>query len=62
MNYLNMNEARVSLSEVVGRAAFGGERVILARHNKPIAAVVSLRDVEMLRWMEEQAKRERSEE
>ncbi len=42
-------QVRERLAEVVNRAAFGKERVILARRGKAVAAIVSLEDVELLR-------------
>ncbi|MGH2533141.1 MAG: type II toxin-antitoxin system Phd/YefM family antitoxin [Thermomicrobiales bacterium] len=43
-------EARERLAEVVNRAAFGGERVVLTRRGKELAAIVPMED---LRWLEE---------
>lgn len=44
--------ARDSFSEVVNRAAFGKERVVLTRHGKPLAAIVPIEDVEALEAIE----------
>lgn len=46
---LTTTEAREVLSELVNRAAFGNERVILTRHGKDIAALVSIDDLELLK-------------
>jgi prevent-host-death family protein len=43
-------EARERFSEVVNRAAFGHERVILTRRGRELAAIVPIEDV---RWLEE---------
>jgi prevent-host-death family protein len=45
-------EAREHLSDIVSRAGYGKERVILSRRGKPIAAVVSMQDLEALEAME----------
>ena len=45
-------EARASLSEVVNRAAYGGERIVLERHGKPAAAIVSMDDLKLLEELE----------
>ncbi|CAK0745638.1 Antitoxin (modular protein) [uncultured Gammaproteobacteria bacterium] len=45
--------ARAKFSELVNRAAYGQERVVLTRHGKPIAAVVSLADLEALERLED---------
>jgi prevent-host-death family protein len=47
--------ARNEFSTVLNRAAFGKERVILARRGKAIAAVVPMEDVELLRALEDRA-------
>jgi prevent-host-death family protein len=46
-------EARDRLSELVNRAAYGKERVLLSRRGKPVAAVVSLEDVALLQRLED---------
>ena len=47
-------QVRKRLAEVIDRAAFGKERVILARRGKAVAAIVSLEDVELLEALEDQ--------
>jgi prevent-host-death family protein len=47
-------EARSSFAEVVNRAAYGKERVVLKRRGKSIAAVVPMDDVELLRLIEDE--------
>ncbi len=46
-------QVRERLAEVVNRAAYGMERVILARRGKAVAAIVSLEDVELLEALED---------
>jgi prevent-host-death family protein len=46
-------EAREQFSEVVNRAAFGRERIILTRRGKALAAVVPVEDVELLEALED---------
>ncbi len=46
-------EARQRFSEVVNRAAFGKERVVLTRHGKPLAAVVPVEDLQLIRAAED---------
>jgi prevent-host-death family protein len=45
---LTADEAKSRFGELLGRAGFGGERIVITRHGKPIAAFVSLRDLEAL--------------
>lgn len=41
-------EARNQFSDVLNRAAYGRERVVMTRRGKPIAAVVSIEDLRLL--------------
>ncbi len=45
---INIRKAREKFSEIVNTAAMKGERVILLSKNKPKAAIVSLKDFELL--------------
>ena len=44
--------ARSQLAELVGRVAYGGERIVLSRHGKPAVALVSIADLEKLQAMD----------
>ncbi len=50
-----ISEAREEFSNTVNRVAYGGERVVLTRHGKRIAAVVPLEDLELLEALEDAA-------
>jgi len=39
-------EARENFSEMINKAAYGNQRVVLTRRGKPLVAVVSLQDLE----------------
>ena len=45
---INLRKAREKFSEIVNLVAVKGERVILLSKNKPKAAMVSLKDLELL--------------
>jgi prevent-host-death family protein len=45
--------ARSEFADIVNRAAYAGERVIVHRRKKPVAAVVPLSDLELLEQLEE---------
>lgn len=45
--------ARAELANAVNRVAFGGERIVLKRHGKDFAAIVSLDDLERLEAIED---------
>jgi prevent-host-death family protein len=46
-------EARKQIGEVINRAAYGKERVILTRRGEPVVAVVPIEDVETLEGLED---------
>jgi prevent-host-death family protein len=48
-----ISEARGEFSALVNRAAYRQERVLLTRHGKPIAAIISTEDLELLETLEE---------
>lgn len=48
-------DAKNQFSEVVSRAAFGKERILLTRRGKPVAALVPIEDWERLEQMEDEA-------
>jgi prevent-host-death family protein len=50
---LTASEARQNFSDILNRAAYGGERVIVHRGKKPVAAVVPMEDLEMLEQIED---------
>lgn len=45
---INIRKAREKFSEIINTVAIKGERVILMSNNKPKAAIVSLKDMELL--------------
>jgi prevent-host-death family protein len=46
--------ARDNFAELMNRAAFGKERVVLARRGKPLAAIVPIEDVKALEALEDE--------
>jgi prevent-host-death family protein len=47
------SEARSEFSDLVNRAAYAGERVIVHRRKKPVAALVPIEDLELLEKLEQ---------
>jgi prevent-host-death family protein len=43
-----VTQARAEFAELVNRVVYGGERVVVTRHGKPLAALVSAADLERL--------------
>ncbi|MEO1745353.1 MAG: type II toxin-antitoxin system Phd/YefM family antitoxin [Pseudomonadota bacterium] len=55
MSKLSVSEARKSLAEAVGKVQFGGERIIIEKHGKPVAGLVSADDLQLLEDLEDKA-------
>lgn len=53
MSERRISEARESFSNTVNRVAFGGERVVLTRHGRRVAAVVPIEDLELIEAIED---------
>jgi prevent-host-death family protein len=53
MPEMSTAEAREHLAEIINRAAYGHERVILTRRGKALAAVVPIEDVALLEELED---------
>lgn len=45
--------ARTEFADLINRAAYAGERVVVHRRKKPVAAVVPLSDLELLEQLED---------
>jgi prevent-host-death family protein len=52
-NSLTTAQARDHFAEILNRAAFGKERVVLTRRGKPLVAMVPIEDVAALEAMED---------
>jgi prevent-host-death family protein len=51
-------EARDNFSDLLNRVAFGQERILVTRHGKGLAALISVDDLEQLEALEEMVDRE----
>ncbi|MFD4506204.1 type II toxin-antitoxin system Phd/YefM family antitoxin [Streptomyces sp. NPDC058457] len=50
-----VTQARAELAELINRVVYGGERVVVTRHGKPLVALVSAADLERLEGLPEPA-------
>lgn len=50
---VSATDARNKLSEILSRTQYSNERTILTRHGSPVAALVSIRDLEALQAFED---------
>lgn len=51
---LSTAAAREHFSDALNRAAYGGERIVLSRRGKPLAAIVPLADIEAMEALEDE--------
>jgi prevent-host-death family protein len=54
MTQMATTKARADFADVVNRAAHKGERILLSRNGKSVAAIVPIEDVTLLEEIEEQ--------
>ncbi|MDX3231978.1 type II toxin-antitoxin system Phd/YefM family antitoxin [Streptomyces sp. ME19-01-6] len=47
-----VTQARAELAELINRVVYGGERVVVTRHGKPLVALVSADDLRRLEEIE----------
>lgn len=50
-----VTQARAELADLINRVVYGGERVVVTRHGKPLVALVSAADLERLEQLPESA-------
>jgi prevent-host-death family protein len=48
-----VTQARAELADLINRVVYGGERVVVTRHGKPLVALVSAADLERLEESQE---------
>jgi prevent-host-death family protein len=51
----NVVDVRNTFSEYLNRASYQGERIVIERRGKPVAALISMEDLELLNALEDQA-------
>lgn len=52
MTRIPSSEARLQFADIVNKVAFGGERIVLHRHGKDVAAIVPVEDLQFLESLE----------
>ena len=53
MSSISVSKARQKMKDLVNRVAYGKERIFLTAHNKKMAALVPVEDVQTLQVQEE---------
>lgn len=49
---VSTSKARIDFAEMINQVAYGGERIVLDRHGKPIAAIIPIDDLTFLEEIE----------
>jgi len=53
MGRVTVTEVRDQISDTLNRVAYKGERLVVRRHGKDVAAIVPVEDLELLRELED---------
>jgi len=53
MEKVSIDQLKKTTSDIIGRARYASERSIITKHSKPVAAIVPLRDLELLEALED---------
>ncbi len=52
---ISIADARSTFGDIINRAHYAGERVVLEKRGKPVAALISIADLETLKALENAA-------
>ena len=55
--HVSVRDSRKQIADLLNRAAYGVERIVVERHGKPIAAIVCIEDLEFLESADRNADR-----
>jgi prevent-host-death family protein len=50
---LDLSKARARLTESVNRVSYRGERIVIQKHGRPVAALVPVEDLALIRELED---------
>lgn len=53
MTVVSATEARANFQELINRAEYRGERILIQRHGKAVVAIISLDDLKLLEAIED---------
>lgn len=53
MTSTSVSEARNNFPELLNRVGYGQERILIERHGKPVAAIISVEDLKRLEAIED---------
>ena len=55
--HVSVRDARATIADLLNRASYGSERIVVERHGKPIAAIVCVEDLEFLEKVDDDVDR-----
>ncbi len=50
---MKASDVRQNFADTLSRVAYGGERIVLHRNKKPVAVIISMEDLNILRAIED---------
>ncbi|MCG6137658.1 MAG: type II toxin-antitoxin system Phd/YefM family antitoxin [Nostoc sp. LLA-1] len=53
MDVISATEARANFQELMNRAEYRGDRILIQRHGKPVVAIIGLNDLQLLEAIED---------
>jgi prevent-host-death family protein len=53
MSIISASEARANFPDIINRAEYRGERILIQRHGKAAVAVISIEDLKLLEAIED---------
>jgi prevent-host-death family protein len=54
MTHAGLTELRTRGRDLIGKVQFGGDRIILQHRGKPVAALISVEDLQLLEELEDE--------
>lgn len=55
MESIPVSDAKNTLGEATSRVSYGGERIVLTKHKKAVAALISIDDLRLLEALENES-------
>ncbi|GAA6621890.1 type II toxin-antitoxin system Phd/YefM family antitoxin [Scytonema sp. NUACC26] len=53
MTVISATDARANFQDLVNRAEYAGERIVIQRHGKNVVALISIKDLKLLEAIED---------
>jgi prevent-host-death family protein len=53
MTFISATEARANFQDLINRAEYSGERIVIQRHGKSAVAIIGIQDLQLLEAIED---------